>query len=52
MLKDRDTYNKLILDGWNFIRTDGRIMESDQCMGRYIDAWASGLNNQMAFDLL
>lgn len=52
MLKDRDTFNKLILDGWNFIRTDGRIMESETCMGRYIDAWGSGLNNTIAFDLL
>ena len=51
-IKDRDTYNKLVVDGWNFLRTDGRIMESDKCMGRYIDAWASGLDNQMAFDLL
>lgn len=51
-LKDRDTYNKLVADGWNFLVREGRIMESDQCIGRYVDAWGSGLNNQIAFDLL
>lgn len=51
-LKDRDTYNKLIATGWDFLLRDGRIMESETCMGRYIDAWGSGLNNTIAFDLL
>ena len=52
MLKDRDTYNKLVNDGWDFLLKQGRIMESELCMGRYIDAWGSGLNNTIAFDLL
>lgn len=52
MLKDRDTYNKLVNDGWDFLVKDGRIMESELCMGRYIDAWGSGLHNTIAFDLL
>ena len=51
-LKDRDTYNKLISDGWDFLINDGRIMESDACMGRYVDAWGSGLSNNIAFDLV
>lgn len=51
-IKDRDTYNKLIATGWDFLLREGRIMESETCMGRYIDAWGSGLNNTIAFDLL
>lgn len=51
-LKDRDTYNKLITDGWDFLLKQGRIMESEQCMGRYVDAWGSGLSNNIAFDLV
>ena len=51
-IKDRDTYNKLVATGWDFLLHDGRIMESETCMGRYIDAWGSGLNNTIAFDLL
>ena len=51
-LKDRDTYNKLISDGWDFLVNEGRIMESDACMGRYVDAWGSGLSNNIAFDLV
>lgn len=50
MLKDRDTYNRLIAQGWDFLVNDGRIMESDACVNRYVDAWSNV--NQMAFDLL
>ena len=50
-LKDRDTYNKLIADGWDFLLKDGRILESDKCLNRYVDAWGSDMNN-IAFDLL
>lgn len=51
-LKDRDVYNKLIKDGWDFLRQDGRIMESEQCVNRYVDAWGAGLTNNIAFDLV
>lgn len=51
-LKDRDVYNKLIKDGWDFLRQDGRIMESEQCVNRYVDAWGAGLTNNLAFDLV
>lgn len=51
-IKDRDTYNKLIADGWDFLVNEGRLMESEQCMGRYVDAWGSGLSNNIAFDLV
>jgi hypothetical protein len=27
-------------------------MESDLCMGRYVDTWGAGSTNQIAFDLL
>lgn len=51
-LKDRDVYNKMIKDGWDFLRQDGRIMESEQCVNRYVDAWGAGLTNNIAFDLV
>lgn len=51
-LKDRDTYNKLVQDGWDFLINQGRILESDQCMGRYVDAWGSGLGHFVSFDLV
>ena len=51
MLKDRDTYNKLIAAGWDFLIKDGRIMESDMCLGQYVDAWGS-CDSQIAFDLV
>lgn len=51
-LKDRDTYNKLVQDGWDFLINQGRILESDQCMGRYVDAWGSGLGHFVNFDLV
>ena len=50
-LKDRDTYNKLIDDGWKFLFNEGRIQESEACIGRYIDTWGANAN-QIAFDLL
>ena len=52
MLKDRDTYNKVVNAGWDFLVKEGRIMESDLCMGRYVDTWGAGSTNQIAFDLL
>lgn len=51
-LKDRDTYNKLISQGWDFLVRDGRIMESDKCVGRYIDTWGATPEGQIAFDLI
>lgn len=51
MLKDRDTFNKLIAGGWDFLLKEGRIMESDLCVGRYVDAWGS-CDGQIAFDLV
>ena len=50
-IKDRDTYNKLVAQGWDFLLREGRIMESDKCIGRYIDAWGSS-EGQIAFDLV
>lgn len=50
-LKDRDTYNKLIADGWDFLFKEGRILESEQCVNRYVDTWGANTNN-IAFDLL
>ena len=52
MLKDRDTYNKLVNAGWDFLLKDGRIMESDACVGRYVDTWGASPSNQVAFDLV
>lgn len=51
-IKDRDTFNGLIQQGWDFLVQDGRIMESDQCMGRYVEAWATAPKTQINFDLL
>ena len=50
-LKDRDTYNRLVAQGWDFLVNDGRIMESEKCIGRYVDTWGSNTNS-IAFDLL
>ena len=50
-IKDRDTYNKLVAQGWDFLLKEGRIMESEKCIGRYIDAWGSS-EGQIAFDLI
>lgn len=52
MIKDRDTFNMLIDDGWKFLVEDGRILESDKCMNRYVEAWAMPQQNQIAFDLI
>lgn len=52
MIKDRDTFNSLIDQGWKFLVEDGRIMESEQCMARYIDAWATPPKTQINFDLI
>lgn len=52
MIKDRDTFNSLIEQGWKFLIEDGRIMESDKCMNRYVEAWAMPQQNQIAFDLI
>ena len=50
-IKDRDTYNKIVAQGWDFLLKEGRIMESEKCIGRYIDAWGSS-EGQIAFDLV
>lgn len=52
MIKDRDTFNSLVDDGWKFLVENGRIMESDKCMNRYVEAWAMPEQNQIAFDLI
>lgn len=52
MIKDRDTFNMLVDEGWKFLIEDGRIMESDKCMNRYVEAWAMPQQNQIAFDLI
>lgn len=52
MIKDRDTFNSLVEQGWKFLVEDGRIMESDKCMNRYVEAWAMPQQNQIAFDLV
>lgn len=52
MIKDRDTFNSLVDEGWKFLVDDGRIMESDKCMNRYVEAWAMPQQNQIAFDLI
>lgn len=52
MIKDRDTFNMLVDEGWKFLVEDGRIMESDKCMNRYVEAWAMPQQNQIAFDLI
>ena len=52
MIKDRDTFNMLVDEGWRFLIEDGRIMESDKCMNRYVEAWAMPQQNQIAFDLI
>lgn len=51
MIKDRDTFNSLVAQGWDFMVQDGRIMESEKCMGRYVDAWAR-TDSQINFDLI
>ena len=50
-IRDRDTFNRLVDDGWKFLVEKGRIMESDACIGRYVDAWGSTANN-ISFDLV
>lgn len=52
MIKDRDTFNSLVDEGWKFLVDDGRILESDKCLNRYVEAWAMPEQNQIAFDLL
>jgi len=52
MIKDRDTFNMLVDEGWKFLVEDGRILESDKCMNRYVEAWAMPQQNQIAFDLI
>lgn len=52
MIKDRDTFNSLVDEGWKFLIEDGRIMESDKCLNRYVEAWAMPEQNQIAFDLI
>lgn len=51
-IKDRDTFNGLVAKGWDFLVKEGRIMESDTCMGRYVDTWGNSGANQIAFDLV
>ena len=51
-IKDRDTFNGLIAQGWDFLVKEGRLMESDLCIGRYVDTWGNSTANQIAFDLL
>ena len=52
MIKDRDTFNSLVDAGWKFLVEDGRIMESDKCVDRYVEAWAKPNQDQIAFDLI
>lgn len=52
MLKDMDTFNSLVERGWKFLVEDGRIMESEQCLARYVEAWAMPPKNQINFDLI
>ena len=52
MIKDRDTFNSLVDEGWKFLVEEGRILESDKCLNRYVEAWAMPEQNQIAFDLL
>ena len=52
MIKDRDTFNGLVEQGWKFLVEDGRIMESEQCMSRYIEAWATPPKTTINFDLV
>lgn len=52
MIKDRDTFNGLVDQGWKFLVEDGRIMESEQCMSRYIEAWATPPKTTINFDLV
>jgi len=51
-LKDRDTFNGLVDQGWKFLVEDGRILESEQCMARYVEAWAMPPKTQIGFDLI
>ena len=51
-IKDRDTFNLLVDTGWKFLVEDGRIMESDACMARYVEAWAMPPKTQINFDLI
>ena len=51
-IKDRDTFNSLVDTGWKFLVEDGRIMESDACMARYVEAWAMPPKTQINFDLI
>ena len=51
-IKDRDTFNGLVAQGWDFLVKEGRLMESDLCIGRYVDTWGNSTANQIAFDLL
>lgn len=48
---DRDTFNRVVDDGWKFLVEQGRIMESEKYVDRLMDAWC-GAPKTISFDLL
>lgn len=48
---DRETYNGIVEKNWEFLLKEGRIMESEQYVGRLMDAWC-GESKAIAFDLI
>jgi Tfp pilus assembly ATPase PilU len=38
--------------GWDSLIKNGRIMESDQAIDRYVKLFAESQQNQIAFDLI
>jgi 2-hydroxy-3-keto-5-methylthiopentenyl-1-phosphate phosphatase len=51
-LSDRDTFNEVVDSGWKSLIENGRIMESDMAIDRYVKVFTEPSKSQIAFDLL
>jgi hypothetical protein len=51
-LSDRDTFNKVVDFGWKSLVENGRIMESDMAIDRYVKVFTEPPKGQIAFDLV
>lgn len=51
-LCNKDTFNSVVMSGWDSLIKNGRIMESDMAIDRYVKLFAESQQNQIAFDLI
>lgn len=51
-LSDKETFNKVIDFGWKYLIENGRIMESDMAIDRYVKIFTEPPKGQIAFDLV